>query len=379
MTIGFITTKINFRGAGGSVPDLDCKVRSMQELGADVFVVTLFSELNALPTLPYPVYERRVKAEEKTWFATQREVFMALREYEKNADVFHVEGHFVYGAAFYRALGGKPIVVFYNREMIAWESGRSLRARLRRAVEKILCRLLVPSADHHIFTTPFLAEMYFDFGLRLRPGQHSILVDFLDPTEMKTAVAGITPGGDPAALLVFASGRMIAQKGFHILVEAFALMDETTRAHARLVIGGDGPERERVMRLAQERNVSEHIFFPGWMKKEEFWQMLARCDIFVLPRWRIEQPSVVVMEALALGIPVVAPGGGGVEWMAGDAVSTFMDSDPESLSLVLTKLIDSKKARDRLSSAAHTRWHSLDHHVRAKELFHIFQKLTKRI
>jgi len=58
MRVTFITTKINFERAGGSVPDLDLKVRDMQKLGADVRVVTVFSEKNQdLSQLPYPVSE----------------------------------------------------------------------------------------------------------------------------------------------------------------------------------------------------------------------------------------------------------------------------------------------------------------------------------
>src|SRR3989344_145322 len=241
MRIGFLTTKINFEGAGGSVPDLDCKVRLLRKAGHEVYVLTLFSEKNGYSDLPYPVYERRIVGK-KTWLTVQREIFAALRAYGDKTDVFHVEGHFLYGASLYRILGGKPLVVFYNREMTAWESGTGFRASLRRIAEKILCGTLGSVADQHYFTTPFLAQMYADFGLRLHKNQSSIIVDFFDPEEMRKSVSGTMREEDPSTTVLFASGRHVEQKGFHLLVKAVAMIPKETLRHVQVIIGGDGPE-----------------------------------------------------------------------------------------------------------------------------------------
>ena len=378
MRIGFLTTKINFEGAGGSVPDLDCKVRLLRKAGHEVYVLTLFSEKNDYSDLPYPVYERRLRGK-KSWLAVQRQVFAALRAYHQRTDAFHVEFHFLYGAALYRLFSGKPVVVFYNREMAAWESGTGVRARIRRTVEKILCRTLGLVADQHYFTTPFLAKMYADFGLRLHKNQSSVIVDFFDPEEMRKSVSGTMREEDSSTIVLFASGRHVEQKGFHLLVKAVAMIPKETLRHVQVIIGGDGPERERTMQLAKERGIEKLISFPGWMTKEAFSERLAHSDIFVLPRWRIEQPSVVVEEALSLGIPVVAPGGGGVEWMARGAMEPFADGDIHSLSSALERLISSKEARVKLAALAQKRWEELDPSARTKELEVVFQKAASRV
>src|SRR3989344_1356419 len=375
MRIGFLTTKINFEGAGGSVPDLDCKVRLLRKAVHEVYVLTLFSEKNDYSDLPYPVYERRLRGK-KSWLAVQRQVFAALRAYHQRTDAFHVEFHFLYGAALYRLFSGKPVVVFYNREMAAWESGTGVRARIRRTVEKILCRTLGLVADQHYFTTPFLAKMYADFGLRLHKNQSSIIVDFFDPEEMRKSVSGTMREEDPSTTVLFASGRHVEQKGFHLLVEAIATLPMSLRNHLKVIIGGGGPERERTTRLAKERGIDALVSFPGWMEKRAFSARLAHCDVFVLPRWRIEQPSVIVEEALSLGVPVVAPGGGGVAWMAENSIVPFTDSDAGSLSQALTRLIGSKETRAALSVAARERWKVLDPAVRIKDLEAIFQKAS---
>jgi len=57
-----------------------------------------------------------------------------LRKYENETDVYHLEGQFAYAGGWYRLRGGKPIVAFYNREMLAWES-HGFRAAVRRVIE----------------------------------------------------------------------------------------------------------------------------------------------------------------------------------------------------------------------------------------------------
>ena len=377
MHILFVTTKIDFQRAGGSVPDLDCKVRDMQLRGADVRVLTVFSELNQSPLdVPYSVEEERVTNKSLPW--SQWRVFCFLRAHARDADVVHVEGQFAYAAAAYRLQGGKPVVAFYNREMLVWEKNNSLRRITRSFLEKFFYRVLVPCIDHFIFTTPFLYEEYRRFGLRVPKERVSIMVDFFDPSAMRAVVKERSESALGWPLLVFASGRMIEQKGFHLLVEAVSLLPDDIRSHIHVTIGGDGPERQRLIELGSHKNVSHQISFPGWISKEDFWKTLARADIFVLPRWRIEQPSVVVMEALSLGTPCIVPAAGGVEWMAAGAVATLTDSDVTSLSHTLESVVRSKDKRTELSRKALKRWEVLDHHHRADELWNILKNTAHR-
>jgi glycosyltransferase involved in cell wall biosynthesis len=369
MRITFVTSKINLERAGGSVPDLDLKARDMQERGADVRVLTIFSEYNLLPKdLPYRVIEEYTP--HKSLPRLQARVFSLLKKYGADTDVFHVEGQFAYGAAFYRFLGGKPIVAFYNREMLVWEKD-GLRRTIRRMVEKLLYHLLVPSIDHLIFTTPQLARCYQVFGLSVPSAKISILLDFFDPDSIRKRAAYSSHYAS-GTLRLFASGRMIPEKGFDLLIEALALLPKQTRESLSIVIGGNGSEREALMRLAQNRGLD--ISFPGWVSKDEFWKRFANADIFVLPHWRIEQPSVVVMEALSLGIPTVAPGGGGVEWMARDAVATFEDGNARSLSETLAEITASPEKRRRLAEACRRRVKEIDHATGAPTLWAMFER-----
>lgn len=367
MKVLFVTTKVNFERAGGSVPDLDCKVKEMQHYGADVRVLTVYSNMNQKPlNVPYPMEEEHVHS--GSLLRIQWDVFQFLRVHEGNADVIHIEGQFAYAAALYRLMGGRPIVAFFNRELTVWDEYHTIKLKLRRVFEQLLFRFLVRRIDHLYFTAPTLHEWYVKFGLRTKKSQITILIDLFDPARMREVTS--TVAREPSnTLRVFASGRMVAQKGFHLLVEAVEKLPPEIRERIRVTIGGDGEEREKLIRITKEKGLERYISFPGWLSKEDFWKQLAAHDIFVLPRWRIEMPSIIVMEAIALGIPALVPGGGAVEWMTGNAAATFVDSDSNSLSKALERISSSPDERASLSKNANARWDVLHFRPRSKVLW----------
>ncbi len=373
MRITFVTSKINFETAGGSVPDLDRKVRDMRELGADVQVITLFSELDKFSQLPYRVIQEHTPL--KRLDRIQARVFRVMRAYEKDTDVFHVEGKFAYGAALYRLLGGKPVVVFYNREPLVVGHTRGFRTLVRTGIEKNLCRTLVPQLDHFIFTCPQLEALHYEFGLHVHK-KSTIMLDFFDAEAIR-AHAHKAHHPRTSDIRLFASGRLIKDKGFDLLLEAIGHLDAAVQSRISLTISGDGPERKSLVAHASQLRGLKDVSFPGWVTKDQLLDLLSQADIFVMPRsWHLDLPSVIVMEALALSVPTIAPGGGGVEWMAGGSIATFTDNDVASLSAALGRLIGSEVERARLREAAAERVRGIDHLASRPKLFSIFKSLA---
>lgn len=101
---------------------------------------------------------------------------------------------------------------------------------------------------------------------------------------------------------LLAVGRLDQQKGFDLLLRAFAA-SALARAGARLVILGEGPQRRALETLAQELKIAEHVLLPGVVRDPETW--MARCTAFVLPS-RYEGFPNVLLEAMAMGCPVIA-------------------------------------------------------------------------
>ena len=87
---------------------------------------------------------------------------------------------------------------------------------------------------------------------------------------------------------------------------------EAARRGARLRIAGDGPERSRLERLAEQLGIRDSVEFVGWIRDESgvaaFW---SACDVAVAaPNDWIEAFGLTAVEAMACGVPVVATRGG---------------------------------------------------------------------
>lgn len=104
--------------------------------------------------------------------------------------------------------------------------------------------------------------------------------------------------------VVVVAGRMVAEKGQARALAAFALAAQRD-PKLRLELIGDGPERALLERNAQQVGLADRVDFPGWRRREE---TLARMK----SAWCVLVPSIqegfglVLVEAMALGVPVVA-------------------------------------------------------------------------
>jgi glycosyltransferase involved in cell wall biosynthesis len=111
-----------------------------------------------------------------------------------------------------------------------------------------------------------------------------------------------TAGGDSKTIVCV--GRLSPEKGQHGLFEAFAKLREAhTDVQLRLV--GDGPDRASLEAHATHLGIADAVTFAGRLPEEETLAEIARSDLLVLPSF-MEGLPIVLMEAMALGVPVVA-------------------------------------------------------------------------
>lgn len=108
-----------------------------------------------------------------------------------------------------------------------------------------------------------------------------------------------------------AVGWMQPKKGFDILLKAFSILYKE-KPEVKLILGGDGPERENLQKLAQTLNIEEAVTFAGALPRENVRLLMAESACFVLSS-HVETFGVVVIEALSQGTPVVATKCGGPE------------------------------------------------------------------
>ncbi|MGH7532928.1 MAG: glycosyltransferase [Gemmatimonadales bacterium] len=116
-------------------------------------------------------------------------------------------------------------------------------------------------------------------------------------------------GIEPHARIIGSVGRLQPVKSYHHLIEALALLRTMPSGSdpIHLILVGDGPERERLERLAAELGVSSVVHFAGWTQHPVDCYRLF--DVFALTS-RSEGAPVSLMEAMACGIVPVVTGVG---------------------------------------------------------------------
>jgi glycosyltransferase involved in cell wall biosynthesis len=120
------------------------------------------------------------------------------------------------------------------------------------------------------------------------------------PREELKAALGLTDD-----FLFICAGRLERGKGTHQALEALALEGE--RLHgARLLVVGDGAERGSLERLASELGVTERVMFVGAQTPERMPLYIAAADALLLPTELNEALPLILLQAMACGLPVVA-------------------------------------------------------------------------
>lgn len=282
-----------------------------------------------------------------------------------------------------RPLSSLPALVrFLRRErpdaLIAALTPANVVAVIARAIARVDTRIIVGvhiSVGSRVSTSPLRAvlrplvyrTLYSQADVVLAPS-HEIANELtgLGVSRQKVAVAYnpvVTPrlfalaeekpdhpwfvGGDRPVILGI--GRLHKQKDFATLLRAFSLVLE--HRDARLVILGEGEEREQLEALAQELGISSRTSLPGF--KENPYPFIRNSRVLVLSSaW--EGPSLVLPEAMALGTPVIATRvpGGSVEILGGGRWgSLVIPGDPSALAAamldVLSKPPDESALRHR--------------------------------
>jgi glycosyltransferase involved in cell wall biosynthesis len=137
-------------------------------------------------------------------------------------------------------------------------------------------------------------------------------------------------------------------KRIDLVIEAVVQCDGVS-----LVIVGDGPERGRLERVARVHGIAERVHFTGQCSQAETMALMATCDVLVLNSTHEGFPHAI-LEAMALGLPVVATAVGGTPELLEDGVNGLLiPSDaPGALPEVIMKLHALPQERQRLAIGA---------------------------
>jgi len=149
-------------------------------------------------------------------------------------------------------------------------------------------------------------------------------------------------------------GRLSPEKGQAGLLCAFAKVARERDVELRLA--GDGPERKQLEALTARLGLDERVTFVGRVPSCHVAAELLQADIFIVSSF-MEGLPVVLIEALAMGVPVIAPYIAGIPELVEHGVSglLFPASDWNALAAMVKRLIDDPQARERMAEEGRRR------------------------
>jgi glycosyltransferase involved in cell wall biosynthesis len=155
----------------------------------------------------------------------------------------------------------------------------------------------------------------------------------------------------PQEKLVLFVGRLVHEKGAHVLVSAVPkVLDEI---NAKFVIVGNGYMKDQLSDLARGMGIAHKVMFTGFVDDETLRKLQKCADISVVPSL-FEPFGIVALEAMAAGSPVVVSDAGGLSEIVNhelDGVKVYA-GNPDSLSWGITRVLTDEGLANRLRANA---------------------------
>ena len=149
------------------------------------------------------------------------------------------------------------------------------------------------------------------------------------------------------AFTLVSIGRLSKEKGYDYLIEAFALFSKEYD-QGQLLIIGEGPEREALENIIRGRGLSGKVLLPGY--RECAWRYLHNCSLFVLSSLTEGLP-LTLLEAMQIGIPVVATSVGGIPMVVKPSISGMLVPPGDSMLLSESIINIYRSYQDALENA----------------------------
>ena len=221
-----------------------------------------------------------------------RRTSRALHEFEPHVVHVHEPAAPMVAAAA-AAFGPQPIVGTFH----TWSN----RDRAYRLVAPV-ARRIAGRLDARIAVSP-AAQQFAAQALHLPLGTFRLIPNGV-PVASYAQAEPIPELVDPERPLLLFVGRLESRKGLDVLVRAFLRL-RTTLPRVRLCVVGDGPERDRCQQMVPP-SIRPDVLFVGAVSEEDKPRYHASADVFVAPNTGGESFGIVLLEAMAAGLPIVA-------------------------------------------------------------------------
>jgi glycosyltransferase involved in cell wall biosynthesis len=346
-----LVTNIFPPAIGGPATFMDLLAHKLLNLGHEVSVVcSSEGDVAPLPR-PFPVYRANL-AKRYSYEIKIRALLLAQLAQHSHILINGLES---YAFPICRLLGRKPILKIVGDS--AWERARNLGVttlsidefQSRETQKDAFIVPIVRSRQQQLsiatkIVTPsdYLKKMVEGWGVAAE--KIVVINNAVDIAELPKPAS--IEQSDALLRLIFV-GRLTNWKGLETVLLAL-----TRTPKVELVVCGDGPELPLLAGLAKQLDLSERVRFLGRQSRSSVLSWLQIADVAVLPSL-YEGLSHTLLDALALGLPVIASSCGGNVEMVVDSTTGYLvrPQNPAALAGAILKLRDDPQLRSRMAQA----------------------------
>lgn len=223
----------------------------------------------------------------------------------------------------------------------------------------------------------FVSEAVREYITHYFPGDSRVIPNGIDFERF--AASDIKPiekfdDGRPTILFV---GRLEKRKGFRHLIRAFPYIKESI-PDARLLVVGAYSDEEKAPFIRYARAHKLHgINFVGWVSRQELPRYFRTAQLFCAPSTGFESFGIVLLEAMAAGLPIVASDIAGYRQVLTNGIEGELvePDDPETIAHASIKLLSDEKLRNAMSQRGRETAARYDWPIIAQQVIEYYQEL----
>lgn len=272
---------------------------------------------------------------------------------------------------------GRPMLVHFSCERMDDNIGTFLTGgRLGKwLARRITGNYTIPSFDFHLANSTYTAEEFFDavdpkknarcivclFEMcwkllkaprvqledRIFVCPRGVDVNQFSPdrlsAEVRREMVELGGASENSVILLYA-GRISPEKNIGLLVDLMKILAKDEVRDFRLLIAGDGPKRKWLLKQAEKYAHGKTAFF-GHLEKERLADYYANADVFVHPNPK-EPFGIAPLEAMASGVPTVAPNAGGILSYATNENAWLVEPSGEAFAAAVREIADNAELRN---------------------------------
>ena len=304
-------------------------------------------------------------------------VWKAIKDF--SPDIIQVELEAFSLGAFEFALWsnatGIPVVIF------GWENRLDRRLSFLR---NLLCQYVfrtIPAIIPGNHDGAELMRKWNYTGLIETIPQMGVDPEFFSQQKRQTALIEKSLEKDNQTFVIGYLGRLVHEKGVDVVFKALHQL-RAQGLDCRVVLWGSGADEAALKQEAQALQISEYVSWQGAVRHEQVPEAISHFDALVLPSrtmpdWK-EQFGHVLIEAMAMGVPVVGSSSGEIPHVIGREDLVFEEDNDEELAKIIERLICSPAWREEIQQYGINRVDQQFTHQRiAERLVSLWQKILE--